>query len=335
MKVTAAARSLGALVSLGVLAACGPSALPLGPAHDVAAAMPDARGPAAARGCGLAKQPLPGRYVIMQSQGVVTNGVYHATDGVWEAGTVSATTQPSPTSEPNPPRKAVYLYVGQYHLDRYNQTGCAYLVTTQNGDPIQGKDSGDFDLLPSFGHVAFSVKPTIGGVLTARAVLTASGGHGVIALSTKNGLADKGTVTFSARILEKDFASLRDATSAGVQPNYAFSCDSKNYVYKTVQAAKPGTARGFGFDPRASGVIYVERFGLCAVENSLLGQSDVTSAQSYAFAHGAITYSLQATFSASFPWANNPDVAVWEEAYWPDGTRYSVADIHLALVRVR
>jgi hypothetical protein len=119
-----------------------------------------------------------------------------------------------------------------------------------------------------------------------------------------------------------------------MHPDFSFACNPATYQYTTLQAAQPGTARGFGFTPKNPSVDYRLRFSFCSTENSYLAANEVTGTQSYTFSHGALDYRLSGTFSAGVNWASRPDVVVWEEAYRFDGTRDDRSDIFLALVHI-
>jgi hypothetical protein len=196
-------------------------------------------------------------------------------------------------------------------------------VTSKNGKPLAGASNTLFDGAPPFDHDSFAMKATSGGKFRAQALISEAGGSGTIALST----GASGVLSFGKRQSEADII-------AAMKPHFTFGCDPKTYVYKTVQAASPGTARGFGFTPNLPSAEYRPRFGYCGVENSYLEPSEVTSTQTMTFSHGALDYRLSANFSSSVDWANHPDVVVWEEAYRADGSRDNRSDVFLALVHV-
>jgi hypothetical protein len=327
MRLTFVRSILSVMASIASLTSCGPAALsPVpGPGTGGPAAFSNgAKRPQQRASCGLAEQPLPGNYAILRVDGQVKFNRF-AGSGVWEYGKVTPSAQPAPTSDPSPPPEALYAYVGRYHLAKFNQDGCAYLVTTRSGKPIDGANNAMFDGAPRFAHESFKLAAPIGGRLHVAAVLTSTGGTGTLVLSD----GSKGTLTFDRRELQSD------AVAAAIHPDFSFSCDPAMYQYKTLQVAKPGTARGFGFTPKNAGADYRLRFSFCNSENSYLTTNEVTSAQSYTFSHGALDYRLSGTFSTGIDWANRPDVVVWEEAYYFDGRRDDRSDIFLALVRVR
>ncbi|HEY1977657.1 MAG TPA: hypothetical protein VGG89_13980 [Candidatus Baltobacteraceae bacterium] len=313
-------------LATATLASCGPASLaPRGATQPGFSAASDFAGRSArARDCGLAEQPLPGKYAILRVDGQLAFKKFVGS-GVWEYGTVTPSAEPAPTSEPSPPPTAVYVYVGRYHLTKFHQDGCAYLITTQSGKAIDGANNGMFDGAPRFAHESFTIAATSGGRLRVDLEMTEKGGTGTLALSD----GSTGTVRFDRREVESD------GITEAMHPDFSFSCDPTAYQYKTLQTAKPGTSRGFGFTPKNPGADYRLRFSFCTTENSYLTANEVTSTQSYAFSHGALDYRLTGTFSTGVDWAHRPDVVVWEEAYRFDGTRDNLSDILLALVRVR
>ena len=310
-----------------VVAACGPiSNAPSGLVDATTPALSNAaRTPARSIGCGLANQPLPGHYFALRADGNRSGSSFTGT-GVWEYGEVSPTSAPPPTSDPSPPLTDVYVYSGRYNFSTLHQTGCAYLVTTKSGKPFYGNVDATFDGAPPFEHEWYTMKATQGGLLSAKIALTPTGTGGKVILS--NGPTRVGTVVFDKRQSGADFV-------AAMQAHFTFSCDPKSFLYKTLQTAKPGTARGFGFNRTLPAARYEPRYSFCGQENSVLPANEVGTLQTYTFSHGALDYRLSTTFSSSVDWASRPDVVVWEEAYNADGSRDNRYDVFLAVVRVR
>jgi hypothetical protein len=276
-------------------------------------------------GCGLPNQPLPGHYFALRADGNFS-GDWFTGNGVWEYGVVSPSAEP-PTSDPSPPPTDVYVYSGHYTLTKPNLSGCAYLVKTKDGRPFYGSVNGMFDGSPPFEQKNYAMKASKGGRLTTHIHVNLDRGTGKVVLT--DGAAPIGTLVLDKKQSGADFI-------AAMQPRFTFSCDPKNFIYKTLQAAKPATARGFGFNVSLPAAQYVPRYSFCGQENSYLAASEaMTNSQTYAFSHGAIDYRLSTTFSSSVDWANRPDVVVWEEAYRADGSRDDRFDLFLALVRVR
>jgi hypothetical protein len=290
--------------------------------------------------CGLPKAELPGTYVFMQSEGnTSSHGEYKIVDGTWTVGTVSRTAgaRPMHPSRDEVPATGVYVYVGTYGLARTGRTGCAYLVASIDGHPLDGNSDAMMTGGPNVDANATAFKATGGGPLSGSVMLDASGGHGLLKLMT--GIShtyDTAHVTFHSRIDRGAPTPVSDPMAA-FAPHAAFPCTpSKSFVYQTIQSATPGSTRKFGFPPRADNFTYVPVFEFCGVENSILGDPDpVARVQHFEFSHGRMDFWTDATFNPAFAWSSHPDVMVWEQAYTPGFVRDPRFDVSVALVHVR
>jgi hypothetical protein len=340
MSVVLLQRLSGAVIAAGFLTACNAGGGYAPPAASTGVGSASSTASGDLPDCGLPKAALPGTYVFMQSEGTThSTGPYKVVDGTWVVGTVSRTAgaramQPSRDELAN---TGVYEYVGTYKLSRSGRTGCAYLVASVNGHPLDGDNDAMMTGAPNVDSNTSTFKVTGGGHLTGSVALNASGGQGALTLRTGNNRTyDTARFAFNRRIERGAPTPLFDSMAA-LQPHAAFPCTpSKSYVYQTIQSATPGSTRKFAFPPRADNFTYVPVFEFCGVENSILGDPDpVARVQHFEFSHGRMDFWTDTTFSTAFPWSSNPDVMVWEQAYTPGFVRDPRYDVSVALVHVR
>lgn len=154
-------------------------------------------------------------------------------------------------------------------------------------------------------------------------------------------------------------SSALDSADARMHPNYAFSCNPADYTdgRKDVTAGTLWTSPTFD---AWLGVEYYPLFGYCGVHNSFFDTSMVVSVLHWSNPHditihfgdrvppdcsgpakGSVfncpvrSWYTDATFAPNVSWANNPDVALWFEAWNFGWIRQSSYDEHLSLLRVR
>ncbi len=356
-------RSLfGIVAAAGILAAChgganyappmsAPASLPM-VAHE--ATLPGSPRTTHLPDCKAGVAKFPGTYIIMDSAGEVKNGTYSTIDGTWAEGKLTPTTAPSasPTSEPSPPVEDVYVYVGTYRLKKLRQTGCVYLVTSIQGKPLVGSDSATLTAAPDFSSDSFAFKRTHQGRLIATASgLSASGGSGRLTLKTAGGgTYDTGTLTLTTRITKHEnvvgsaIPSNIGNASPRIRPNYAFSCNPRDYQDTAVVDVTAGTETRLPTEysfiysaPVGANDLYWYRphYSFCGVDHSNVDGSVVTNQRQTGNGAGNPLLLLRANFDPNYPWADHPYVAVWEEAWFlnfiPD-YRYNISAV---LVHVR
>jgi hypothetical protein len=171
----------------------------------------------AAGTCTTANEKLPGEYLFMLAEGKVT-GTTFSTKGAlvseWTLNkyTVVAhpTPTPHPTSEPTtgptPKPAKIWYYLGNYTLKVHKQSGCAILITSQNGKPFLSTISAIAENAVTFSQPNFKEGPNLAaGVLSETVTgLSASGGHGTATLTTTKGAPyDTATITLLGRTGEK------------------------------------------------------------------------------------------------------------------------------------
>jgi hypothetical protein len=306
-----------------------PASIPQSVSRDpakAAAAMPD---------CTLPAVKLPGQYIVMNSEGKVFDGVYTTTHGTWTEGTVSATTPPtpSPSGEPGTPPSESYVYFGTYHLNKAQQTGCAYLVTSANGQNL-GNDTEGLVATPSFPTRSIGFSHGAGGALAATVTgLSASGGKGSLRLTASGGaLYDQGPVTFTSRITRHEYVN--DAEWL-MRPHYAFSCDPNDYILKEVRTRAVDRAVLGPFYPQDQLVMYRAHYSYCGVDHSNIDSLVGTIQEWYKLPEGTARWTSHVDFSKKHDWTGSGPVAVWEEAYLFNFIPAPYRNINLALVQVR
>jgi hypothetical protein len=123
--------------------------------------------------------------------------------------TISPTTAPTSTPSPQP----LYVYSGTFtvtHNRTTEPTGCAVLITTQNGAPLLGQNvNSDVAGSPNL-EGSFTSTLVANGSVTALSLtnLSANGGNGTFSLSD----GSTGTLSFTSRrsVAEAaDIATLR------------------------------------------------------------------------------------------------------------------------------
>lgn len=299
----------------------------LASAHP-AATMPD---------CDASQAKLPGKYVLMNSEGNVDagKGTYRTSIGHWDEGMLSATSAPSPgpTGEPSPPPVGTYVYVGTYRLDRTGQTGCAYLVTTIDHKGLEGKDDATLEATPRLDTRNFSFKETTyGKLLVTASGLGASSGTGSLRLMTRSGATyDRGSIAFTRRLRVRDRTA---GLSAIVRPNYTFSCDPSKYKNGLVNIpASPAlTHHQFIYHYDLS-YTYRSHFAFCGVDNSNLDNlfKIVFESDNGAGTSWMIAFQL----NQPYDWAAHPDVVLWSSAYFLGFIPSPLKNADVSLLRIR
>jgi hypothetical protein len=157
--------------------------------------------------CHAQKVKLPAQITILASAGEIAGGKFASSsnrkDSLWVKVDVDKSTVPTPTPAPssNPPRP-FYVYYGTFTLKNGN-TGCALLLTTQDGKPI---------VSTSPFNAALAAAPSILEDISLKAVaegfakvktgkLTRDGGSGSIVLvgESSPGVYTTGTLKFNGR----------------------------------------------------------------------------------------------------------------------------------------
>lgn len=205
-----------ALTAIVTLAGChgSTSYVPTaGVAYSAAAAAPSWQSlltaASVAGSCTKATAKVPGTYILLVAFGNVRNAKFTSVAGsLWlQERYVTARPGPSPTpstlpsAKPGPPD---YLYTGSYTLKKSRQTGCAVLLTTQNGKSFKGSKENAFAVgSPVVKAKAWKIESTglTGGLTLTVANLSASGGRGSAKLTTSTGAPyDTATIALTARL---------------------------------------------------------------------------------------------------------------------------------------
>lgn len=328
-----------ALIAAALLAACeghggfAPGGTPL---TAPATASHGVVHPKSLRDCSLSTVTLPGRYILMESEGNVRGTSYKSVNGIWAEGLVSVTAPtPKPTTAPSPPPTNVDLYTGTYHLSS-GQTGCLYLFASVGGTALDGNDNAILTGTPSFANDAIAFKDESGGRFEADVQnLSDTGGSGTIRLMLPNGTTyNHGTLQIAKRLHIGPFARSRESAPVSVldRPKFHWSCHTFAYMDTTVLDAKIGTQYSWFYNG-TSKAVYIPRFTYCGAAGAFVPAGDVTSRQDVLYLGHLLKakVDLYATFRGSKP---NTLVSVWEEAYAHDGTRTDQYDVPLQLVRV-
>jgi len=165
-----------------------------------------------AAACTNGTAKVPGTYILMVAFGNVKSSKFTSQTGsLWlQERYVKATPGPTPkpstvpSAKPGPPD---YIYTGTYALKNSKQTGCAVLMTTENGKPFAGTTQNAFAVgAPVVKAKAYNLVSTgvTGNLVLTIASLSASGGRGSAKLTTMTGtLYDTATITLTARFATK------------------------------------------------------------------------------------------------------------------------------------
>jgi hypothetical protein len=143
----------------------------------------------------------------MVAFGNVAAGTFTSQTGIWVQSIYKPGTMPTPSAipsaKPGPPE---FIYVGTYVMKKSKETGCAVLLTTQNGKPFKGETQNAFGVgspLVKAKGVKISVITT-GNLTMTITGLSASGGKGTAVLTTSaNAPYDTATITLTGRYPEK------------------------------------------------------------------------------------------------------------------------------------
>jgi hypothetical protein len=150
---------------------------------------------------------VPGTYVGLVAFGNVAAGTFTSQTGLWVQSVYKPGTMPTPSAipsaKPGPPE---FVYVGTYAMKKSKITGCAVLLTTQNGKPFKHSTQNAFGVgSPLVKAKGLSISPVTTGNLTMTITgLSASGGKGSAILTTSAGAPyDTATITLTARYTQK------------------------------------------------------------------------------------------------------------------------------------
>jgi hypothetical protein len=196
---------LASVVAVGaMLTGCQASHL-----ATVPVAMPNEAG--AARGrlsdkipdCRASRAAIPGRYILIYSDGNVTENAYWSFDAFWAEGTVEGGATGQNGNSPPTPTQRTYLYTGTYQLAKTKQTGCVYLETTVNGKPFaSSSNNASLAALPNFRSKKFAFDGGKGGpVKIGRLKIGATGGNATLTLILKGRQYDTGTLSLTERTI--------------------------------------------------------------------------------------------------------------------------------------
>ena len=188
----------GVLIALGAmafaLAACGGNgAAPI--TSDVQSEIEST-----GKGCPPPLETYGEAYVVITDTGNVKNGTFTPilNHSVWERVIFVQGSSPPPTIPPHP---AIFVYRGTYNnlFKGVTSTGCAVLITSQNGLGIKafgGANAQDTEAPVFAGGVKVRTLLGVGRVTTLKITsLSATGGHGSYTLSD----GSSGTMTFTLR----------------------------------------------------------------------------------------------------------------------------------------
>jgi hypothetical protein len=173
------------------------------------------------------------------------------------------------------------------------------------------------------------------------------------------------TVLSAAEEAATASGAMADDSTMQLRPAYAFTCDPSHYMRPAVIDVAAGKAWDSPRYKAQADISYYPLVGYCGVDNSFLPPSFATAVRYWSdtenitvtkgsvlgciqssghplarpsaseFACTVRTWYANVTFYASKPWASNPDVALWFEAWHSNFLRIHDLDAHLALLRVR
>ncbi len=155
--------------------------------------------------CELSRAPLPGTYIVLESNGNLTDGAYTASDGSWTEGRVTAGPTPPPGSGPRTPTQPTDLYIGTYRFIRSGQSGCAYLETTLDGKPFPySTTNASIGGFPDFGTANFTFQSTESGAMRiGRLKVSGTEGRASLVLMLRGHTFDVGTLVLHRRIVRR------------------------------------------------------------------------------------------------------------------------------------
>jgi hypothetical protein len=193
--------------------AMGRAPLPA-PFDRIASALPDAAGT-----CTAPDAKLPGNYISMLADGTAKGTTFTtATGGIssWSLDKYSKAAKPKPTPSPspgtsptpNPKTIEVWVYTGTYVTAKTKQTGCATVIASKSGRPLEpgiGSGIGTNSVQFSAPYWKTGNKPLATGLLSETVTgLSASGGKGTAVLTSSKGATyDTATITLTGRTLIK------------------------------------------------------------------------------------------------------------------------------------
>lgn len=122
--------------------------------------------------------------------------------------------------------------------------------------------------------------------------------------------------------------------SLAARPDYAFSCDPTKYIKPSIITIRPQHAVSLPSFKANSAIKYYAVAGFCGVENSFLGtdQAVLTTFQIHTpQAFNTVDTSIKVLSG----WEGQPDIAVWQEAWFENWLRLPSEDAHVALVHVQ
>lgn len=153
--------------------------------------------------CNVPFSHVPGNYVEMTGIGNLKGSTFTGT-GEWfvfkySLGTPPPHATPTPGVTPTPNKKEpLYYYYGNYTLKKEKQTGCAILLTTQNGKPLKGIKGKKFNALnvedvlvsiPKHKSLRLGLPTMAGTALISISGISATSGTGSADLHTNKGKA--------------------------------------------------------------------------------------------------------------------------------------------------
>jgi hypothetical protein len=173
-----------------------------------------------ANGAGSCTAPdvrIPGDYITMIAGGTAKGSTFTTKGALvadWSMDRYTKTSKPKPTPPPSPTPKgsptpkpiAVWIYSGTYETKKTKETGCATLITSQNGKSIfPGVGSGVSENSVVFKDLYVKTKNLYSGSLSETITgLSATGGHGSATLTSAKGKPyDTAVITLTGRISSK------------------------------------------------------------------------------------------------------------------------------------
>jgi hypothetical protein len=158
--------------------------------------------------CRPNKVKLPAAITVLAVAGDVKKGGFASSanhkDSLWVRLEIESTTSPTPTPAPTSnPFRPYYLYYGTFSLKNGN-SGCALLITSQDGKPLVKTSSFNAVLAGAPAILAdYTIASELGGgfakIRTGK--LTAKGGSGTVELQGESspGVYTRGTIKFTGR----------------------------------------------------------------------------------------------------------------------------------------
>jgi hypothetical protein len=183
------------------------------PFDELASQLPNGAG-----SCTAPDVKIPGKYITMIAGGTAKGSTFTTKGSIvaeWSLDEYTKGTKPSPTppttptpkGSPTPKPIKVWIYTGTWMTKRTKETGCATLITTQDGKPLfPGIGSGVSENSVVFKDLYVKSKEVgkPGSLFETFTGLSATGGHGSATLTSSKGKPyDTAVITLTGRISSK------------------------------------------------------------------------------------------------------------------------------------